>query len=293
LRSPNAEQAEFWAGVAPAWIELEAQFERVGGPPGDLAMDRLGLAGGERVVDVGCGLGPTTRALAARLGAAGEAVGVDISEEMLATARRHAEQAGTANVRFVFADVQEHDLGDAAFDAAFSRFGVMFFADPVAAFSNIRRSLRAGGQLSFVCWQTVFDNEWMLVPGMAAMSVVGDLSMPEPDEPGPFSLADPEKVRAVLGAAGFAQIEVEPHNDLFVESEDRIPRVVEASVRGRPSPACRGRRAPGDERRPPRHGPGLSVPDAACRRRRRRARLVWAQSTLARSTSPLPTASPE
>ena len=235
MTSPNAEQAEFWSGVAPTWIELEAQFERVGGPPGRRAMDRLELSDGQQVVDIGCGVGATTLALARRVGPSGAAVGVDISAEMLAGARRGAEGAGATNVRFVLADVQERDLGEAAFDAAFSRFGVMFFADPVAGFSNIRRSLRPGGQLSFVCWQTVFENEWMLVPGMAAMSVVGDLPMPGPDEPGPFSLADPDKVRSVLGAAGFEDLEVEPHNDVMVESEDRIAEIVEASVRMGPA----------------------------------------------------------
>ena len=235
MSTPNAEQAEFWSGVAPTWIELEAQFERVGGPPGLLAVDRLQLSPGQRVVDLGCGIGPTSLEIARRVGPDGAVVGVDISEEMLAGARRAAERAGLSNVSFVLADVQEHDLGEAAFDAAFSRFGVMFYADPVAAFSNIRRSIRPGGRLSFVCWQTVFDNEWMLVPGMAAMSVVGELPVPGPDEPGPFSLADPDKVRAVLGGAGFSEVELEPHNDVIVESEDRIPLVVEASVRMGPA----------------------------------------------------------
>ena len=232
MSTPNAEQAEFWSEVAPTWIELATQFERVGGPPGRLAMDRLGLSPGQRVVDLGCGVGPTTFELAARVGASGEAVGVDISEDMLAGARQAAERAGVTNVRFVLADVQEHDLGEGAFDAAFSRFGVMFFADPVAAFTNIRRSLCAGGRLSFAAWQTVFDNEWMLLPGMAAMSVLGTPPpMPGPDEPGPFSLADPDKVRSVLDKAGFEDVAVEPHNDLIVAPEDTIPAIVEASVR--------------------------------------------------------------
>src|SRR5207302_1573289 len=98
----------------------------------------------------------------------------------------------------------EERLDEVAFDAAYSRFGVMFFGDPVAAFTNLRRALRPGGRLAFVCWQNVFANEWMLVPGAAAASVTGSLpQMPEPDAPGPFSLAEPDRVRSILGAAGF------------------------------------------------------------------------------------------
>ena len=130
------------------------------------------------------------------------------------------------------ADVQVHDLGEARFDAAYSRFGVMFFADPVAAFANVRRALRPGAALSFVCWQSVFDNEWMLIPGAAVASVTGSLPpMPGPGEPGPFSLADPGRVRAVLEAAGFGSVAVEPHGDQVVISEDRIPEVALTSVR--------------------------------------------------------------
>ena len=120
---------------------------------------------GQRVVDLGCGSGRTTLELAARVGPGGEAVGVDISAGMLARARERAARSGTGNVEFVYADVQVHELGEALFDAAYSRFGVMFFADPVAAFANIRKALRPGAVLSFVCWQSVFDNEWMLHPG--------------------------------------------------------------------------------------------------------------------------------
>jgi SAM-dependent methyltransferase len=228
----NIEQAEFWSQLAPTWLELEDQLEEVGGLPGELALDCLGLRPGQRVVDLGCGSGRTTLELAARVGPGGEAVGVDISAEMLARARERAARAGAGNVEFVHADVQVHDLGEGRFDAAYSRFGVMFFADPVAAFANVRRALRPGGALSFVCWQSVFDNEWMLIPGAAVASVTGSLpQLPGPGEPGPFSLADPDRVRSVLEAAGFGSVVIAPHTDQVVIGEDRIPEVALTSVR--------------------------------------------------------------
>jgi len=228
----NIEQAEFWSQLAPAWLELEDQLEEVGRLPGELAMDRLGLLPGQKVVDLGCGSGTTTLELAARVGPGGEVAGVDISAEMLARGRERAARADAGNIEFVHADVQVHDLGEARFDAAYSRFGVMFFADPVAAFANIRKALRPRGVLSFVSWQSVFDNEWMLIPGAAVAQVTGSLPpVPGPGEPGPFSLADPGRVRAVLDAAGFGSIAIAPHADHVVISEGRIPEVARASVR--------------------------------------------------------------
>jgi len=158
--------------------------------------------------------------------------GVDISAEMLARARERAARLHVGNAEFINADVQVHDLGEARFDAAYSRFGVMFFADPVAAFGNIRRALRPGGLLSFTCWQSVFEDEWMLIPGAAVAEVTGALPpMPGPDEPGPFSLADPDRVRAVLDAAGFGSIAIAPHADYVVIGEDRIPEAARTTVR--------------------------------------------------------------
>ena len=128
--------------------------------------------------------------------------------------------------------MQADDLGEAVFDAAFSRCGVMFFAEPIAAFANVRRALRPGGLLSFVCWQNVFENEWMLVPGMAVASVTGSVPpLPAPGEPGPFSLADPDHVQAVLTGAGFDRIDVMPHNDAVVRAEDRIADIARISTR--------------------------------------------------------------
>jgi SAM-dependent methyltransferase len=228
----NIEQAEFWSQLAPTWLELEDKLEEVGGLPGQLAMDRLKLLPGQRVVDLGCGSGRTTLELASRVGPGGEVVGVDIAAEMLGRGRERATRLGTGNIEFLHADVQAHDLGESRFDAAYSRFGVMFFADPVAAFANVRRALRPGGVLSFVCWQSVFDNEWMLIPGVAVATVTGSLPpLPGPAEPGPFSLADPGRVRAVLDAAGFDSVAIAPHADQVVISEERIPEVALTSIR--------------------------------------------------------------
>src|SRR2546427_2271613 len=135
----NAEQAEFWSTLAPTWIELEGQLERVVGLPGRLAMDRLDLRSGQRVVDLGCGTGATTVELASLVAPDGEAFGVDIAAEMLAHGRETAARLKVENVEFLHADIQVHDLGDGRFDAAYSRFGVMFFTDPVRAFTNVRR----------------------------------------------------------------------------------------------------------------------------------------------------------
>ena len=228
----NTEQAEFWSQIAPTWIELQDRMEEAGGLPGELAMDRLDLRPGQRVVDLGCGAGRTTVELASRVGPGGSVVGVDISAGMLAAARERAARLGAGNVEFVHADVQVHDLVEARFDAAFSRFGVMFFADPVAAFANVRRALRSGAVLSFVCWQGLSANEWMLIPAAAAATVTGAMpAMPGPGEPGPFSLADPERARAVLDAAGFGSVVITPHADHIVISEDRIPEVARTSAR--------------------------------------------------------------
>ena len=228
----NAEQPEFWSQLASAWIELEDLLEEISSRPGQLAMDRLGLRSGERVVDLGCGTGVTTVDLASRVAPGGQVVGVDIASGMLARARARAATSGVANVEFLHADLQVHDLGSARFDAAYSRFGVMFFADPTAAFANIRISLREGAALSFVAWQSVFENEWMLLPGAAVTEVTGSAPpMAGPGEPGRFSLAEPDRVSAILDAAGFTSIVITPHADQAVFGEDQIPEVASASMR--------------------------------------------------------------
>lgn len=151
---------------------------------------------------------------------------------MLVAARLRAEREGVDNVEFVVGDAECDDLGAGIFDAVFSQFGVMFFADPGAAFANLRTVLREGGRVGFACWQDVFANEWMLVPGSAVVAMTGELPpMPGPGEPGPFSLSDPARVQELLQGAGFRAIEVVPHAEQVVVSADRVGEVVDAACR--------------------------------------------------------------
>jgi ubiquinone/menaquinone biosynthesis C-methylase UbiE len=209
MDAANGEQSEFWQELAPNWLASVNHTELVSGPFGIAAMESLSLGAGQHVLDVGCGDGSTTLELARRVGPGGTAVGVDIAPAMLDAARARAAAEGIDNASFVVADAQTEGLGSSEFDAGFSRFGVMFFADPVAAFVNIRKSLRPGGAFAFACWDNVFANEWMFLPASAVVEVTGSLPpMPGPAEPGPFSLADPDRAASVLGEAGFTSVTV-------------------------------------------------------------------------------------
>lgn len=202
-------ERQFWDRRADAWERRADSLDAFSDAYGIPAMDALAVARGERVLDVGCGPGTTAVELAIRVSPDGEVVGVDISPAMVAAATRRAVAQEATNVHFVVADAQREVPGR-DFDAAYSRFGVMFFADPVAAFVNIGRALRAGGRLACVVWGPLGDNPWMFVPTLAAGPVLkADLTIPGPTEPGPFSLAEPERVSAVLSQAGFVDITVE------------------------------------------------------------------------------------
>lgn len=224
----NQPQADFWDEIAPAWASSERHTEFVSRRFGLLALDGLRLEAGQRVLDVGCGTGATTLELAGLVAPNGEALGVDISAAMVKIAS--AKDRGEHHARFEVADVQVEDLGAGCFDAVFSRFGVMFFADPTAAFTHIRTMLRTGGRLAFTCWQDLFSNEWMFVPGTAVVGVTGELPpMPGPGEPGPFSLSDPERIRALLSEAGFEDVEVTSHSEIVALPTSELDSIVALS----------------------------------------------------------------
>ena len=209
--SPNAEQIAYWNEQSgPKWVSGQVRLDAMIAPFGAAAMAALALAPGERVIDVGCGCGDTSLALARQATSSGHVLGIDISEPMLARARERARETAAAGVEFLVADAQTHPFAGGCTDALFSRFGVMFFADPAAAFANLGGALRPGGRLAFVCWQPVTENPWMLVPIMAAAGVVPLPPPPAPDAPGPFAFGDPARVTRILEGAGFRQVGVAP-----------------------------------------------------------------------------------
>jgi len=206
----NAQQDRFWNGPAGQfWVTSQEETERHTGPFGDAALQVAAAAPGERALDVGCGCGTTSLALARSVSATGEVVGVDLSAIMLQRAMESAAAAKLTNVVFRRLDAQTVPLGRHAFDLVFSRFGVMFFADPTAAFTNLRASLHPGGRLAFACWQVPSANPWMALPTRAAMQFF-DLAAPPHDAPGPFSLADADRLRRILTDAGFNDIQITP-----------------------------------------------------------------------------------
>jgi SAM-dependent methyltransferase len=209
MTEPNADQIRYWNETAgPKWVRYEAWLDAQIGPLGRRAMDQARIAAGEHVLDVGCGCGETTLELARRVGPEGRVLGLDVSGVMLERARQRASAAELSQVRFEQADAQVHRF-EPSFDALFSRFGVMFFASPQAAFTNLRRALRPGGRLALVCWQALQKNAWLYVPLSAAARHITLPPPPAPDAPGPFSFADPERVTRILEQAGFTGIELE------------------------------------------------------------------------------------
>ncbi|GAA0905253.1 class I SAM-dependent methyltransferase [Pseudonocardia zijingensis] len=198
----NADAAAAWDGPnGDVWAEHADMFDNGVArylPP---FLDAVALEPSSQVLDVGCGNGITTREAARR---AAHVTGVDLSTRMLDLARRRAAAEGLTNVSFVQADVQIADLGDARYDRVISRNGVMFFGDPVAAFANLARTLRPGGRLVLLVWQTMADNPWFTA-FRDAIAVGRQLPVPPPDGPGPFALGSPDRVRTLLTSAGFAE----------------------------------------------------------------------------------------
>jgi SAM-dependent methyltransferase len=203
----NAAQIAYWNDrAAVTWTEMQDRIDAMFAPLTAKAMDAAAAAQRERVVDVGCGCGATVLELARRVGPGGHVLGVDVSQPMAARARERIAGAGLGNARVLVSDASEHSFEPGSADLLFSRFGVMFFADPEAAFANLRRAIRPGGRLLFAAWRPMAENEWFSVPFAAAESLLPPSPPPEPDAPGPFALADPDRVRRILGGAGWSGI---------------------------------------------------------------------------------------
>lgn len=206
----NQAQVESWDGSGGEhWVAEAERYDRMNAAFGARIVDRLSPQPGDDVLDVGCGNGALALAIAPRVAPAGSVTGLDISGPMLRNAESRVGDAGLANVSFIKGDAQVHPLPESRFDAVVSRFGVMFFDDPIAAFANLCRAIRPGGRVVFACWQELIQNEWLMVPAGAALQHVPMPDLGAPGGPGPFSLADPERVRKVLGGAGLVDVELE------------------------------------------------------------------------------------
>jgi SAM-dependent methyltransferase len=205
----NTAQHEYWNTVAgPRWVGLDGFVERRVRAVNDLLLARSGLAAGESVLDIGCGTGAATVPFAEAVGERGRVVGVDISEPMLASARKRVADSGLCNISLLQADAQVHHFELDRFDLIASRFGVMFFADPVAAFSNLLPAARPGGRLCFACWGPLDENQHWLIPYDVALRHLGPPAPQPPHMPGPLAFSDPGYVRSILETAGFARVEM-------------------------------------------------------------------------------------
>ncbi|MBX7081565.1 MAG: methyltransferase domain-containing protein [Nannocystaceae bacterium] len=215
----NPEQRAFWNEQAgPRWVSADEHVASMLAPCSEVLFARAAIGTGERVLDVGCGAGQTTVELAARTGPDGRVVGLDVSAPLLARARARGE--GLPHVAFVEADAQVHEFGDARFDAVVSRFGVMFFADPTAAFTRLRDACDRGGRLAFVCWRGLPDNPWFVAPLRAMARHVEPPLPPEPGAPGPFGLSDDARIAEVLARAGWTRVVIEPIDLSLVVGRD-------------------------------------------------------------------------
>lgn len=231
----NSKQIDYWNGEAGRkWADNDAHFERSIGALNAPLLERARPARARNALDIGCGCGNQTLALARMLGPAAHVTGIDVSEPMLAVARTRAAD-GAARLEFLRADAATHAFAPGSFDLLFSRFGVMFFTDPAAAFANLRGACAKGARLVFCCWQGIEQNDWLRVP-MQALARHVELPPFEPGAPGPFAFGDRERVRGILGAAGFAgQRFEELRTELNFAQGETLAQATEALVQAGPA----------------------------------------------------------
>ncbi|HEU4589132.1 MAG TPA: class I SAM-dependent methyltransferase [Gemmatimonadales bacterium] len=207
---PGNEQAALWNGPGGrAWVEAQETLDHILQPFEDLLVAAVGARARQRVLDVGCGTGSTTLAVARLLGEKGRGIGVDISEPMIAAARARAERERSP-AEFILADAQAYAFEPASVDLVVSRFGVMFFEDPVRAFANLRRAAKAGAELWFVAWRSAAENPFMTTAERAAAPLLPNLPPRQPDAPGQFAFADRRRVASILEESGWTEIDIRP-----------------------------------------------------------------------------------
>ena len=205
----NKNQKDFWSGKGgDIWVERQNAMDTMLSPLGEAALNKLDFNEEENVLDIGCGCGHTTLDIAKRIGPSGNVTGLDISEPMLNRAKESAVEMSLTNTSFKCVDVQTEDLGEAIYSTAFSRFGVMFFEDSIAAFKNINKSLISGGCLSFVCWQSPAVNPWQSL-FIQEIKKFLELPSPPPRSPGPFAFMESEYVSSILEESKFQDITIE------------------------------------------------------------------------------------
>jgi SAM-dependent methyltransferase len=211
INSTESEMARYWnEGGGRRWVANIERVERMLRPLAESLLAHAAPRAGERVMDVGCGGGLTSKAFAEAVGPAGQVIGVDVSAMILDVARQRF--AAAPNLRFEQGDAGSMPLAPASFDHITSRFGVMFFPDPVGAFNHLRPALKSSGRLSFICWRELKLNLWMAVPVRAAFEILPRPEPLAPNAPGPFAFADEAYLRSVLANAGFRAIEIQAHD---------------------------------------------------------------------------------
>ncbi|MFO1247746.1 MAG: methyltransferase domain-containing protein [Alphaproteobacteria bacterium] len=207
----NEDQIKFWNEKAGQdWTMLQERMDANLAAIGDAVLAFAAARPGETVLDVGCGTGFTSLALA-RAGA--KVTGLDVSKPMLGLARSRAIQAGL-DINFIEADASAYAFKP-EYDLIFSRFGVMFFDDPIGAFANLHKALKPGGRLAFVCWRTAPENLWAFAPLAAAKPLLPEQPPPDPNAPGPFAFADPQRVLSILTDTGFHDVETRPYDGVM------------------------------------------------------------------------------
>ena len=212
LQEYDDEQAKLWNGAGGhAWVETQDVLEHVLKPFEGLLLDAVPRTPRAHVLDVGCGTGDTTLAIARALGPGGSSVGIDISNPMIAAARARVERE-SIGATFIVGNAQTYRFAPAGFDAIVSRFGVMFFSDPVAAFGNLRRAATEGGRLRFIAWRSPAENPFMTTAERAAAPLLPDLPPRKRDAPGQFAFANGDRVRSILEESGWKAIEIHPAN---------------------------------------------------------------------------------